>query len=137
MNFSLAKYDAKVLLAFGETFTESDGAFLNWLLKNGYPELAALSSAIRGSEDAVQWLLNNKFKHYAALDAAIDGDVKAYNWLLANGHDILAVFSDAVNKNLNAINWFNKHNLMIFNHLAKKINAFRDNQTYDYHKLHF
>ena len=137
MNLSLAKYDPKVLMAFGETFTEEDGAFLNWLLKNGYPELAALSSAIRGSEEALSWLLNNKYRHYAALDAAIDGKQDAYNWLLTNGHDILALFTDAVNKKPDAVRWFNKHNLQIFNHLAKKINIFRDNQTFDYHKLHF
>ena len=137
MNLSLAKYDIKVLMAFGETFSEEDSAFYDWLLNNGYPELAALSSAIRGSEEATQWLLTNKYRHYAALDSAIDGKVDAYNWLLANGHDILAVFADAVNKKPNAINWLNTHNLEIFNHLARKINGFRDNQTFDYHKLHF
>lgn len=137
MNYSLAKYDVKVLVAFGETFSEENGEFLNWLVKNGYPELAALSSAIRGSEEAVRWLLTNKYRHYAALDAAIDKQLPAYRWLLANGHDLLAVFSDAVNQNSVAISWFKKHDLGIFLMLAKKINDFRENQTYDYHKIHF
>jgi len=137
MNFSLAKYDAKVLMAFGETFTEEKGEFLNWLLKNGYPELAALSSAIKGSEEAVKWLLMNRYRHFAALDAAIDKQQPAYRWLLANGHDFLAVFSDAVNQNPVAMQWFKKHDLGVFLLLAKKIHDFRENQTYDYHKMHF
>jgi len=137
MNFSLAKYDAKVLMAFSETFSEEDGAFLQWLLNNGYPELAALSSAIRGSEEAVKWLLTNKYRHYAALDAAIDKQLPAYRWLLANGHDFLAVFADAVNRNPVALHWFKKHHLEIFILLAKKIHDFRENQTFDYHKIHF
>jgi len=137
MNFSLAKYDTKVLMAFSETFSEEDGAFLKWLLTNGYPELAALSSAIKGSDEAVKWLLMNNYRHYAALDAAIDKQLPAYRWLLANGHDFLAVFSDTVNQNPVAMQWFKKHDLGIFLLLAKKIHDFRENQTYDYHKMHF
>ena len=137
MNLSLAKYDIKVLMAFGETFSEKDGVFLNWLLKNKYPELAALSSAIRGSEEAVKWLVMNKYRHYAALDAAIDKQMPAYRWLIANGHDFLAVFADAVNRNPVAMQWFKKHDLGIFLMLAKKIYDYRENQTFDYHKMHF
>ena len=54
-------------MAFGETFTEKDGAFHKWLLQNGYPELAALSSAIRGSYEAADWLMKNNFPQFAAI----------------------------------------------------------------------
>jgi hypothetical protein len=49
----------------------------------------------------------------------------------------LAVFADAINNKPDAIVWLKKRNLEIFIHLAKKIKYFRDNQTFDYHKLHF
>ncbi|MEZ5195497.1 MAG: hypothetical protein R2764_03615 [Bacteroidales bacterium] len=49
-------------------------------MNNGYPELAALSKAIRGSDDAFNWLMQNGF-HFAALDMAIVNDKKAYEWL--------------------------------------------------------
>jgi hypothetical protein len=76
----LTNYPVKILLAFGEAIDGNDKIF-NWLLKNGYPELAALAKAIRGSDEAFNWLMTNGFPHYAALDMAIVNDKKAYQWL--------------------------------------------------------
>ena len=133
----MLQYPPKVLLAFGETFTETDGAFLNWLLHNGYPELAALSSAIRGSYDAQNWLLKNKFPHLAVLDEAIDNKMEAYGWLKKYNYDFLIVFVDAIHEKKEALNWLEKKNLQLFIRLAVKIRNFRDNQTFDYHKYPF
>ena len=72
-------YPSKILIAFGETFTDNGEEFYNWLLENGYPELAALSSGIRGSHEAINWLLKNKYPQYAALDGAIDNKRKHIN----------------------------------------------------------
>jgi len=106
-------YPPKILMAFGETFDENEKIY-NWLVQNGYPELAALSSAIRGSEDAFNWLMANKFPQLAALDGAIDKNPKAYEWLKNHKMDFLLVFADACNER-----------------------KFRDNQTFDYHKMPF
>ncbi len=133
----MLNYPPKILIAFGETFSEHDGAFLNSLIQTGYPELAALSSAIRGSYEAADWLLKNKFPHLAALDGAIDKQSGAYGWLRKNKFDFLIVFADAVNQRVEAINWLKENDLEIFILLAQKIRSFRDNQTYDYHKIHF
>lgn len=48
----MINYDVKILMAFGESIRGNEKIY-TWLLKNGYPELAALSSAIRGSDEAV------------------------------------------------------------------------------------
>jgi hypothetical protein len=133
----MLQYPPKVLLAFGETFTETDGAFLKWLLENQYPELAALSSAIRGSYEAQNWLLRNKFPHLAVLDEAIDEKAGAYKWLKTYHYDFLIVFADAVHKKEDALKWLQENDLVLFIRLAAKIRDFRDNQTYDYHKIHF
>ena len=130
-------YSPKILMAFGETFSEDDGDFLNWLLENGYQELAALSSGIRGSQHATTWLMKNKYPHLAAFDNAVGGSETAYKWLLENHHDLLAVFVDAINDNIEALSWFKKNELEIFIHLSRKIRIFREGQTFDYHKLHF
>jgi len=130
-------YQPKVLMAFGETFTDEGESFYTWLLENGYPELAALSSGIRGSKEALDWLIKHKYQHFAALDGAIDKKQGAYNWLMKYEYYFLAVFADAINNKSDAIAWLKKKNLEIFIHLAKKIKHFRDNQTFDYHKLHF
>ena len=130
-------YEPKILMAFGETFTDEGESFYKWLLENGYPELAALSSGIRGSKEALDWLMKNKYPHFAALDGAIDKKQGAYDWLMKYDFYFLAVFADAINNKPDAIVWLKKRNLEIFIHLAKKIKYFRDNQTFDYHKLHF
>lgn len=130
-------YPAKIWLAFGETFTEKGQPFVDWLMKNGYPELGALSHAIRGSEEALGWLMKNRFFHLAALDGAIDQDQKAYKWLHDHGHLFLIVFADACHGSKNAVDWFKKNELVAFLTIAGKIKEWRDGQTFDYHKLHF
>ena len=88
-------YPAKIWLAFGETF-EGNQKIIDWLIKNGYPEVAALSHAMRGSDEAFTWLMSKKFLHLAALDSAITSeDPKAYKWLKTNKHLFLIVFADA------------------------------------------
>ena len=49
----------------------------------------------------------------------------------------LAVLADAVNEKPDAIAWLRKKELDIFLLIAEKIRNFRNNQTFDYHKLHF
>jgi hypothetical protein len=134
----MINYEPKILLAFGETFDPENGKdFFKWLLENGYPELAALSSCIKGSIEARDWLMKNKFTQFAALDGAIDGKEEAYLWLRKHKFDLLAVFADAVNNKREAILWLKENNLEIFVHLALKIRGYADGQKFDYHKLHF
>lgn len=134
----MINYEPKILLAFGETFEEENGEeFFKWLLENGYPELAALSSCIRGSIEARDWLMKHKFTHYAAFDGAIDGKEEAYTWLKKHNFDLLAIFADAVHNKKEAIRWLQTNNLEIFVHLAAKIRGYGNRQKFDYHKIHF
>lgn len=129
-------YPARIWLAFGEAVT-GNTEIVEWLMKNGYPEVAALAHAVRGSEEATAWLFMNKFFHLAALDAAIDENVQAYRWLQANKHPLLAVFADACRGKQAAISWLNENNLEAFVMIARKIKYLRDNTTFDYHKKKF
>ena len=134
----LLKYPPKILIAFGETIGENKRKdILQWLLKNGYPELAALSYAVQGSDEAVAWLMKNGFPELAALDAAIDEDQKAYEWLQKNNIPFHIVFADAVHGKGEAIEWFRQNKLNSLLAITQKIRQDRDNHTYDYHKLHF
>jgi len=104
-------YPAKIWLAFGETFTGNQ-EIVEWLIHNGYPEVAALSHAMRGSDEAFTWLMTNRFLHLAALDSAVTSeDPKASKWLKDNGHLFLVVFADACRGKSSAIFWFRKHRL--------------------------
>ncbi|NTW45318.1 MAG: hypothetical protein HGB14_13045, partial [Anaerolineaceae bacterium] len=51
-------YPPKILIAFAETLS-GNTEIHQWLLSNGYPELAALSSAICGSDQALGWLMKS------------------------------------------------------------------------------
>ncbi len=134
--YNMLKYPAKILIAFGEAIDGNDKIF-GWLLKNGYPELAALAKAIRGSEDANQWLLKNKFPHFAAFDMAVVNDKKAIDWLKKYKFNFLLVLSEASGGSKESIRWLAVRNLHVFIRIAQKIKHFTDGQTFDYHKIHF
>ena len=128
-------YPVKILVAFGETINGNE-EIQKWLLNNGYPELAALSNAIRGSDDAFNWLMKHK-PEFAALDAAIANDPKAMLWL--NNHKLyfLIVFADACRGKEEALQWLGEKDLQVFLRLAHRIKEIRDAHSYDYHKMHF
>ncbi|MCK9451435.1 MAG: hypothetical protein M0Q90_07070 [Bacteroidales bacterium] len=130
----MLNYPPKILLAFSQTFKEDQQQFFKWLLENGYPELAALSSAIRGSEEAVNWLMKHNFFHLAALDGAIDKQQKARGWLLKFNFVLLVRLADAVNESPEAIAWLGQNELHVFLVIAQQIRDFRNRQTFDYHK---
>ncbi len=130
-------YEPKILLAFGESFGDEGEKFFKWLLDNGYPELAALSSCIKGSKEARDWLMKNKLTQYAAFDGAIDRKADAIEWLQKHEFHFLIVFADAIHKMPDALKWLKENNLDIFIHLALKISGYADRQQFDYHKIHF
>lgn len=130
-------YPVKILLALSKTFQEEDNQFHVWLLSNGYPELAAFSSAVRGSDEAFHWLMLNKFFALAALDGAIDNQTNAKIWLQEFGFDLNLKLAGAVNGDKDSIDWFVINEMEIFIILAQSIRSFRENQTFDYHKLRF
>lgn len=128
-------YPVKILLAFSESFKPKTGQqFFDWLLNNGYPELAALSSCVRGSSEAKEWLIRNNFMHLAAFDSAIDGDVEARQLLLRTGHQVMAMTADAVNGDQHARAWLNNNHLDIFYMIALRICDYLRNHTFDIHK---
>lgn len=129
-------YPAKIWLAFGESVNGNE-EILNWLMDNGYPELAALAQAVRGSEQATDWLLSQKYYHLAALDAAIDEDMRAYEWLNRHRHFFLIIFADACRGKPAAIRWFTDRGLEGILNIAVTIKKLRDNTTFDYHRKNF
>ena len=68
-------------MAFGCTFEPGGEEFFEWLMRNGYPELGALSNTIQGDHEAKDWLMEHGFPHLAAIDSVIDKEAKAEEWL--------------------------------------------------------
>ncbi|MFA8300943.1 MAG: hypothetical protein ACEPOV_12320 [Hyphomicrobiales bacterium] len=121
----MLKYPVKIILALGETFSGNKEIY-NWLLKNGYPELAAFSSAVRGSEDAFDFLMKRGYPQLAALDGAIDMQQGAIQWLEKHKFVFELRFAALCNKQDTAIKYFRSKDLKVFMLLADKINAYRD-----------
>lgn len=131
----MLQYSKDILLAFGDTLSGDDEKLM-WLFNNGYPELAALSRSIRGSEEAFQFLLRY-YPHLAALDAAIDNDPKAYLWLQKNKMLFSIIFADACRNKPSAIKWLSSKKQEVFLMLAAKIYQFRETQYFNMYKKHF
>ena len=94
---SLLDYDAKVLLAWHESL-KGDNRFTEFLLHNGFPELAALSRAILSDLDALKWLMDNGYPEFAILSDAIDDEDEAIEWLEKAHCDFLSKFAAACRK---------------------------------------
>jgi hypothetical protein len=77
------------------------------------------------------------YPHLGALDAAIDGSEKAYQWLANHKQNLLVIFADACREKEYARRWLRENQLDIFIRLAIKIHTLRNNQVWDYHKIHF
>lgn len=133
---NLYDYPVKILLAF-EMSISGNKEFFNWLLENGYPELAALSNAIRGNPEAINWLVVNGFRHFAAFDAASIDDDHAMIWLEKHGFVFLAVLAKACRGQQESIAKLNSMGLEIFVRIAWRVKEFSDGQTFDYHRIPF
>ncbi|MEI6822992.1 MAG: hypothetical protein WCL51_13750 [Bacteroidota bacterium] len=117
----MLEYDVKILLAFGKAL-DGYNEYFEWLLNNGYPELAALSNAIRGDEGAVQWLLKSNYPQYGVLSNAMDNETNAVQWLIDFKDEFLLQFAQASRGNEDSIEWLRRKQLNIFIMLAEKIN---------------
>ena len=51
-------------MAFGCTFDPEGDEFFEWLMRNGYPELGALSRTIQGDTKAKDWLMEHGFPNW-------------------------------------------------------------------------
>jgi hypothetical protein len=132
-------YPAKIIIAFGEAI-DNNIKIHNWLLNNGYPELAALASSIHAKSAAFEWLLKH-YPKYAVLSNAIDGEKHAIEWLKKYKLDFLVTFAEVCNKkDKKAINWLKEHNLEIFITVGEKIHEVilqQRRDATDYHKMSF
>jgi hypothetical protein len=134
-----SNYDPKIVLALGEAINRNFEIH-QWLLQNGYPELAALASSLQADVQAFQWLLKNGYPQFAAFSNAIDEDTGAYEWLAKNNFRLLAILVDAAYLKPEALRFLKEQKLEIFLRLALKIRKMKEEQhrEYDfYYKMHF
>lgn len=127
----LHQYEPKILIAFTEA-VGLNHKIHQWLLENGFPELAALASSIQCDIDAFNWLLKNGYPHFAAFSNAIDEDKAAYQWLVDHEFTLLAIITDAAYLNPEALGYLRTHRLEIFTRMALEIRKLKESQHKDY-----
>jgi hypothetical protein len=74
-----------------------------WLMENGYRELAEFWDAYENVEKSFQWLMQNNHRELAALVDAFHGEDHAKVWLLKNGYRELGALLDASEGNKVAV----------------------------------
>jgi len=132
---SLLDYDVKILLAWGESL-KGDGRFTDFLLHNGFPELAALTNAIHSDTDALKWLMDNGYPEFAILSDAIDDEDEAIEWLERYHCDFLSKFAAACRKDDEAIRWFVEQDLKLFILIIRTIHDILLFQSWDSSDVH-
>ncbi|MBE6346527.1 MAG: hypothetical protein E7067_04890 [Lentimicrobiaceae bacterium] len=134
---TMLDYPVKILMALAMTFDEEGEPFHRWLLENGYPELAALSDAIKGSDNATEWLMKNKYYHLVAFDAAIDNKAEARKWLERYNYPILILLADAINHKESSIKYLIDNKLDIYVVLSQKIRKALTKDSFNPYKINF
>lgn len=132
---SLLDYDAKILLAWHESL-KGDHRFTDFLMQNGFPELAALGRAILSDTDALKWLMENGYPEFAILSDAIDDEDEAIEWLVKAKCDFLSTFAAACRKDDAAIKWFVDNNLHGFIPIIRTIHDILLFQSWDSSDVH-
>ena len=133
----MTRYPVKILMAFACTFEPEGDEFFEWLMRNGYPELGALSRTIQGDTKAKDWLMEHGFPHLAAIDSVVDKEEKAEEWLLKNHFEVNLAFAKAINRDDDATLWLEKNDLQVFIVIADKIHKYLEDKYLNFHKIHF
>jgi hypothetical protein len=101
----MLQYPDLPLKKLAEASYDDDEA-LQWLLKNGYPELAALKEAVICDEpDALAWLVRFNKNKLVTFVAAVKGNFDAVKQLLSAKEPLLAATANAVQGDENAYQW--------------------------------
>ncbi|MBQ2508423.1 MAG: hypothetical protein II532_01475 [Bacteroidales bacterium] len=125
---ALEHYDIKILLALNESI-KGRKDFFEWLLNNGYAELAAFSNAIRGDKKAMEWLFQHHYPQFAILSNAIDGEDEARVWIGKACHIVNLMFAMACREDERALKWLSEKKLSIFLNMAHEVNIILDTQA--------
>jgi hypothetical protein len=87
-------YPAKIILAWAEA-VGGNRELRDWLMHNGYMELALFVFAAHLKKDARTWLMKEGFPHLMATLSCAEGDEKACQWLSNHDYEVLAMVGKA------------------------------------------
>ena len=132
----LEKYDAKILIAWGEAIS-GNMEIREWLLKNGYHELGIFCYALNNHAPSRKWLMEHKYAHLMAVINGIERNETALNWLGVNGYYILRNIALAADGFETSLEWL-KLRHPGFAVLASKMSYIKtkiDDKNFDPHRI--
>lgn len=131
------QYPAKVLLAWGEAIS-GNVEIRDWLMSNGYRELALTCHALHHVESARSWLMTHQFPHLMALVRGAEGEGKAIEWLDKFGFNFLADVALGADNDDDAIKRLLQANQREWAGIALKIRSVKNEieaQNNDMHRI--
>ncbi len=130
-----AAYPAKILIAWGEAIS-GNKKIRDWLMGNGYKELAIFTYALRNKDDARKWLLENGHPHLAATVEGAEGREDAVKWLENYDYDVLAKTARAGDGDESAFRWLITNGQKEMAVVSKKIKEVKDEIERDNNDIH-
>jgi hypothetical protein len=130
-----SSYPPKILLAWAEAIG-GNRKIRDWLMGNGFPELAFFEFALHHKEDARKWLMEHGFQHLMATIAAVERNQSALNWLKNYNFDVLAHAALAADGNEDGFNWLIKNGHREMAIVAKRIQIVKDQIERDNNDIH-
>lgn len=128
-------YPDKIILAWSAAVT-GDKKIQQWLLDNGYEELNVFVFALYNKEEARDWLVENGFAHLMALINCAEGNESAFDWLSKHKFDTLKYVGIAGDGQQEGYLWLKRYELKAWAHLAKNIQAVKDNIEERHNDIH-
>lgn len=129
------QYPAKVLLAWGEAIS-GNNEIRDWLLGNGYPELALTCHALKLVDSARSWLMANGHPHLMALVSGAEGNREAIAWLDKFGFNFLKDVALGADNDDEAIKRLIKANQPEWAGISLKIRAVKNQIEMDNNDMH-
>ncbi len=127
-------YPVKILVAWGEAIT-GNIKIRDWLMKNGYTELALFTYALRNNDEAKLWLIKNNFQHLTALVNGIEGNKQALRWLEEYDFNLLKKMAIAADNDTRAMEDLMRSDKLLAM-LAMKMEAVKDEIERDNNDAH-
>lgn len=129
------QYPAKVLLAWGEAIS-GNREIRNWLMANGYEELALTCHAMHHVQSARSWLMANHHPHLMALVSGAEGNPEAIQWLDRFGFSYLKEVALGADNDDEAVKRLLKAGQREWAGIALKIRAVKNQIEADNNDMH-
>ncbi len=114
-------YPTTIVITLARAINKNEESY-QWLIKNGYKELAAVTDCfVYNNRKSYKWLSDFNYSFLITFIDAAHEDHEAFNYLMTNDYKEWAATINAANGNEKAIIWLKKSNFEHFVALAKAI----------------